>query len=105
MQFGQRDLSSNTFTGRYYTEEVNFVHLDHETVLNPLMLAVTEARDSFQSAAEGYVGLAPPYSLRDKQTSLLAQAKESGKIDHMVFALYTNLDKSVKSNIKFGSYD
>ena len=79
--------------------------MDHETVLNPLMLAVTEARDSFQSAAEGYVGLAPPHSLRDKQTSILVQAKESGKIDHMIFALYTNLDKSVKSNIKFGSYD
>jgi len=43
--------------------------------------------------------------MKDKQTSILAQAKESGKIDHMVFALYTNLDKIVKSNIKFGSYD
>ena len=42
VQFSQRDLSSNTFTSHYYTEQVDFVHLDHETVLNPLMLAIKD---------------------------------------------------------------
>lgn len=69
------------------------------------MLAVTGSQTPFSTPYQAYLGLAPPLSLGDKQTSILTQAKEAGLIDHLVFSLYTNLDNNVQSSIKFGSYD
>lgn len=68
-------------------------------------MAVTNANNPFTSNYQGYIGLAPPVSIMNKQTSLLSQAKDEGLIDHMVFSLYTDLDQSMQSTIKFGSYD
>ena len=84
---------------------VTFSHDGHDFSLDAKILAVTGSQFGFNSVYQGYLGLAPPYSLADKPTSILTQAKKAGIIDHQTFSLYTNLNKDILSSIKFGSYD
>lgn len=84
---------------------ITFTHNNYKFKLDARILAVTSTSSPFTSVYQGYIGLAPPISIMDKPTSLLSQAKDDGLIDHMVFSLYTDLDQSMQSTIKFGSYD
>lgn len=103
--FNGRSLQDNTLLGHFISDKVSFSHLGREFGLTPRMMAVTGSQTAFSTAYQGYIGLAPPLSLGDKKTSVLTQAKDAGLIDHLVFSLYTNLDKNIQSSIKFGSYD
>jgi len=69
-------------------------------------MAVDNAEQEFTSVYDGYIGLAPPRSIIEKQRSFLFNARNDGIIDNLVFSLYTDVSQNdIKSSIKFGGYD
>ena len=80
--FQQRELQNNVMSGVFVKDIITFSHNAHSFSLDAKILAITGSQLAFNSVYQGYLGLAPPYSLADKPTSILSQAKMAGIIDY-----------------------
>lgn len=64
-----------------------------------------------ENNANGYIGLAPyTFNIEHKEFNFLWQLKHNGYIDDIVFAIFTDLDKTEgdirpKSHLSLGAYD
>lgn len=107
--FDKTDLQEISFSAQKGSEDFRFQYEKYDRITNVTdipIFSIVGASKKFQSDYQGYIGIAPyANQYTNKVKSFIFNLKQKNLIDHIVIAMYVEMEQGNSSVIKFGSYD